>query len=268
MKRPPLFHAALGLLVVSNVFVLIHAARNRSGEPEAEVELTERELQYYPHGNDDSSMTLQLRWQNPAAEYRYPLATADAPFFSRAKLEELGFDLSVAPEALQAQRFYRGQRSREVYVALEYEGTGWQEWLKQREAVATEVRSGSQISLEDRLRLVRETESRLVAVDVGLDAARLREKFPNRKRVLILPGRARAVLDSVARVLRGAITFISVDQINVPHAFRPQLAQQSYIGRWRTEASGRVIIDPPAFAATIRTGSMYEPWVEAIRKLR
>jgi hypothetical protein len=263
-------YAALGLLVVSNAFLLINAARNRAGEPEAEIELTERELRYYPHGNDDSSITLMLQWQNPVLEYRYPIRPGETGFFDRAKLEEVGFDLSVAPDAKQADRFYRAQRSREVYVALEYDGAAWQEWLKRREAfIATETQYAPQIDAEERMRIERESSSRLVAVDVSLDPARLREKFPDRTRVLILSGRARGVLDTgTTRVLRGAITTLSTETINVPHAFRPQLERQTFYSGWRTSPEGGVIIEPPAFAATIRVGSRYEPWVTSIRRLR
>jgi len=269
MKRSVLFYAALGLLVVSNAFVLIHAARNRAGEPEAEMELTEREIRYYPHGNDDSSLTLMLQLQNPATEYPYsPVPRGDIGFFDRAKMEEIGFDLSVAPDAKEAERFYRGQRSREVYVALEYDGLAWQAWLKRREsAVNTYDQFPSATKLEDRMRVERETSSRLVAVDVGLNAARLRQKFPDRKMVLILPARARVALDSFPPALRGVITSVSIENINVPNTFRPQLAQGSYYNGWRTEANGTVIIDPPSFAATIRVGSHYEPWVVAVRRL-
>jgi hypothetical protein len=42
----PLFMAAVGVLVVSNAFVLAHVAMNRSGEADSEMELTARELQY------------------------------------------------------------------------------------------------------------------------------------------------------------------------------------------------------------------------------
>jgi hypothetical protein len=233
------------------------------------MELTEREIRHYPHGNDDSSLTLLLQWQNPAAEYSYPPVPAATGFFDRAKLQEMGFDLSVPPESKQAERFYRGQRSREVFVALEYDGAAWQQWLKDREAsIVTEVRYGPQISPDDRMRIVRETESRLVAVDVGLDPARLREKFSDRKKVMILPGRARAVLDAGPKLLRGAIAAISIDNINVAQTFRPQLENQNFSTNWRTEANGKLVIDPPAFAATIRVGSHYEPWVAAVRTLR
>ena len=267
MKRS-LSYAALGVLVVSNTFVLINAARNRAGEPESEMELTERELRYYPSGSDDSSITLLLQWQNPAPEYRYAqVPVTEERFFDRAKLEEIGFDLSVAPNAKEADRFYRHQRSREVYVALEYDGAAWQEWLKQREAaIATQSQYAPQISPEDRMRIERETTSRLVAVGVARDPASLREKFPDRKKVMILPARARAVLDSgVTPQLRGAITSIAIESINVAHAFRPELGQGYSV--WRTAADGTVIIDPPNFAATIRVGSRCEPWVDGVRKL-
>ena len=61
MKRPLLL-AAIALLVVSNAFVLAHVAMNRSGEPDSEMELTARELQYYGSRSDDSSVVLMLRW--------------------------------------------------------------------------------------------------------------------------------------------------------------------------------------------------------------
>jgi len=271
MKRAPLFYAALGLLVVSNAFVLVHAQRNRAGEPESEMELTERELRYYPQGKDDSSLTMMLLWQNPVAEYRYqPVPTSEADFFDGAKLKEIGFDLRVAPDAKQAERFYSGQRSREVFVALEYDGPAWQEWLKWRAAVlSTEVPFPQQKPFDVRLRIERETTSRLVAVDVALDPARLREKFPDRKKVMILSGRARVVRDGTPPALRGAITSISTDGINVPNAFRPQMEQMNnYAGGYHQANDGTVIIDPPGFAATIRVGSKYEPWVAEVRKLR
>lgn len=49
--------AAAGLILLANCVVLIHVARNRSGQPEAEMTLTERELSYH-RDSDDSGVNL------------------------------------------------------------------------------------------------------------------------------------------------------------------------------------------------------------------
>lgn len=275
MKGGRLLYFAFGVLVTTNTLVLLHVARNRAGAPDAELELTERELRYMPHGSDDSSLTLTLQWQNPAPEYSYqPTAAARPDFLDLAKLEALGFDVSVPADSTQADRFYRGQRSREVFVALELDGPAWREWLTAREAViGDESQYAPEISKADRLRIERDTASRLVAVDVDRDPARLRQKFADRTKVLILPTRARAVLDdgrsrSAPRRLRGSITSLAIENISVPHAFRSQLVARAYYLGWQMAGDGTVTTAPPAFAATIRAGVYHEPWVTAVRRLQ
>ena len=48
MKRWALLLSAAAIVIVANSVVLSRAARNRAGEPESEVELTERELRLEP----------------------------------------------------------------------------------------------------------------------------------------------------------------------------------------------------------------------------
>ena len=102
----PLFLAAIGILVLSNAFVLAHVAMNRTGEPDAEMQLTARELQYYGSRSDESSVILMLRWQNTAPEYPPGTGLEDPGWFDQKKLEELGFDLSVPASSPKAARFY------------------------------------------------------------------------------------------------------------------------------------------------------------------
>ena len=275
--RNPLLLAALGLLAVSNGFVLAHVAMNRSGGPDSEMELTARELQYYGSRGDDSSVTLLLRWTNTAPEYP-PGPPSDAPgWFDQKKLEELGFDVSVPAASPKAQRFYDNQRSREAYVALEFEGPAWESWLKDREPrLQTEVSYGPQVSLEERVQIERETTPRLISVDVSLDPASLRRKYPDRTRVMILPALLRAKLSPESRAsataplrpayLRGAITRLAIESINVPEPLSRRLDGQSYTP-WTYE-NNQIKINHPPYGVLLRVGSKYEPWVVDVKPLR
>jgi len=270
MKRPLLL-AALTLLVVSNAFVLAHVAINRSGEPDSEMELTARELQYTGSRSDDSSVVLMLRWQNTAPEYAVGLPLDSPGWFDQKKLEDLGFDLSVPASSPKASRFYENLRSREVYVALEFEGPAWEQWLKDREPrLETETSYGPQVTLADRIEIDRQTAPRLVSIDVSRDPAELRRRYPDSKRVMILPALVRAMVEPWRRAsttapfrpayLRGAITRLAIESINVPEPLSRQFDNQSSYSPYTYDGK-QVKIQPPPYRATLRVGSKYEPWL-------
>jgi Domain of unknown function (DUF4824) len=266
----PLLLAAVGLLVVSNAFVLAHVAMNRSGEADSEMQLTARELQYYGGRNDESSVVLMLRWTNTAPEYPTGLPGEAPVWFDQKKLEEIGFDLSVPASSPKASRFYENQRSREVFVALEYDGPAWEAWLKDREPrLEKETSYGPQVAQADRLEIERQTTPRLITIDVARDPAELRRKYPDRKRVMILQALVRAKLEPERRAsqtaplrpayFRGAITRLAIESINVPQPLSRRLEGQSY-SPW-TYDGNRVKIQQPPYSVTLRVGSKYEPWV-------
>jgi len=273
----PLLLAAAGLLVVSNAFVLAHVAMNRSGEPDSEMQLTARELQYYGGRSDESSMVLMLRWTNSAPEYP-PGPPRDAPgWFDEKKLKELGFDLSVPASSPKAARFYDNLRSREIFVALEYDGPAWEAWRNDREPrLETEGSYGPQVTLPDRVEIERQTTPRLITVDVARGSAELRRKYPDRKRVMILQALVRAKLEPEQRAsltaplrpayLRGAITRLAIESIIVPRPLSRRLEGQSYTP-W-TYDGNRVKIQQPPYSVTLRIGSKYEPWVVDVNQLR
>ncbi len=275
--RRPLLLAAIALLVVSNAFVLAHVAINRSGEPDSEMELTARELQYYGSRSDDSSVVLMLRWTNTAPEYPTGGPLEPAGWFDHKKLEDLGFDLSVPADSPKASRFYENLRSREAFVALEFEGPAWEAWLKDREPrLQTETSYGPQVSLQERVDIERQTTTRLIAVDVSLDASALRRKYPDRKRVMILPALVRAKVEPEHRAsaaaplrpayLRGAITRLAIESINVPEPLSRRLDGQSYTPY--TYDGKQIKINLPPYSVLLRVGSKYEPWVVDVKLLR
>lgn len=274
MKRP-LLVCALALLVVSNGWVLAHVAMNRSSQPDAEMELTTRELNYFGSRSDDSSVVLLLRWENTAPEYPPTGALAPPGWFDQKKLVEVGFDLGVSADSRAAERFYQNLRSREAFVALEYEGPAWEQWLKDLEP---QLQQQSQyIPAPERLEVERQTASRLVAIDASRDPAELRRKYPDRKRVMILQALVRAMIEpkrpasAVAPArpayVRGAITRVAIESINVPEPLSQQFDGLSSYTPYVTDGK-QVKIQPPTFAATLRVGSKYEPWVLAVRLLR
>ena len=260
--KSPLPVAAIALLVVSNAFVLAHVAMNRSGQPDSEIDLSARELQYLGSRSDDSSVVLTLRWENTAPEYLTVDPTAPPGWFDQKKLEELGFDLSVPATSPQAQRFYSKLRSREVFVALEFEGPAWEQWLKDRDSqFQRESQYAPQVSVTDRAEIERQTASRLVAIDVARDPAELRRKYPDRQRVMILQALVRAMVEPWRRksatapllppYLRGAITRIAIESINVPAPWSRQFdVLPSYVPY--TYEGKQVKIQPPTFQATVR----------------
>lgn len=273
----PFLLAAIAILVLSNAFVLAQVAMNRSGEPDSEMTLTARELQYYGSRNDESGVLLMLRWTNTAPEYPPGLPRDAAGWFDQKKLEELGFDLSVPSGSPKAARFYENLRSREVFVALEFEGPAWEAWLKDREPrLETETGYGPQVSLADRFGIESQTTPRLVTIDVARDPAELRRKYPDRKRVMILPALVRVKLEPEHRpsvgaplrpaYLRGAITRLAIESINVPQPLSRRLEGQSYLP-WTYDGK-QVKINSPPYAATLRVGSKYEPWVQNVELLR
>ena len=259
--KSSLLVAALGLVAVSNAWVLAHVARNRSGPPDSEMALTTRELYYTGPRDEDSTATLRLQWRNSAPEYRTgKILDSDSPgWFDPNKLEELGFDVSVPAVSKSAQRHYEKARAREVFVALEFDGPAYQQWLMQND-----FSYYTQIPPAERLSIEQQTGTRLVAIDAGLDAAALRRKYPDGARVTILAGLARVVREP--KFLRGAITRIATELINVPAGLNRQVDPRIANPSW-TYTDQKLKIEPPRYELTLRTGSLHEPWIVRVRPL-
>ncbi len=218
------------IVLLADAWLLMRAAGNRSGEPQATIELTERELNLIRDDQQTSALRLRLTWYGPRG---YPPETA-ADWFDQRKLAELG----ISSEQAEARR----SRPRPVYVALEYDG----EAARQRDQGANplpECRVGEWVC------------SRLVAVDAALDPAALRRRYPDRARYLILRAEARAISSgggSRPRQVRGALQLL-IGEIYVPRD-RDALSDLA-------AAPGG-----PRYAVRLSVGSRYEPWVAGVRR--
>ncbi len=252
---------AIVLVVVFNVIILVGVALNRTGEPDAAIVLTERELPIGYTPEENTGILLQLSW---GRDWQGP------EWLDADKLEELGFDCSVPVEAATEELYYDKQLPREAFVVLELEGDAWARWLEEQEReiaeLAAEVERGeaTQEQLERRrgsLEVERKTRSRLHAIDADADPLELRSRYPDRGRFIVVP----AVIDirvdrewdsETERMgppeLRGWIRRILVDHIHVSRAHR-EIFEPFRENPNRSEG--------PRYRVTVAFGSRYQPWI-------
>lgn len=261
---------AIGFAISANVVVLVAAALNRAGEPEATIRLTERELPLRFRAEEDTGISMHLRVNDDGVEQ----------WLDNQKLETLGFDCSPPVTAETAEFHYDRQLPRDAFVVLEYEGKAWAAWLekqkKELDESAEQVRLGERTA--DYLEQERERQekrrrgaSRLFPVDAGPDAAGLRSAYPDRSRFVIVPAvfaiRVERKYDDEherweVEPLRGRIAEILVSTIHVRSEHRAPL-ESITPRRTRTE-EGPV---EPRYAVTLKFGKRYEPWITAVETL-
>lgn len=212
MKRG--WWVAVAVVVAANALALGGAAWNMRGEPQAVLELTERELELPPATPENTALALRLRWTDPQ-RVRPPSPGLAAPagttsWFDRLKLEEVGFDCGLPLDDAHEAR-YRAMPPRRVYAVLEYDGEAWRSY--ERSIVA----AGGDASLR----------SRLVVVDAGLDPAVLRARWPDWHRAIVVPATAVLVVERRGGrrlALHGRIAEVYPSQLNVPRPVNQVLA--------------------------------------------
>jgi len=271
-----------GLVLLVNAIVLAVAWWNRTGEPSATLELTERELALPAfRSKDDSGLVLSIvsadRPPSSVAQSAR-LRTADLPDFElpwldAAKLASLG--IPAARDDAQ------GVAARRVFLVLENDGEAWRAWLADRERSVRALREGpapgseggTQLAeAEALLEIDRTSRSRLVPVDAGLEPGPLRDRYPDRSRYAVVPGAVEIVpapLGRGTRALRARIAGLEVDRVHVPlgllarlDRFVPRESAEDAFRRARESAAkGWPAPAPPRFRATVRFGRGYRPWL-------
>jgi hypothetical protein len=189
--------AGVLLILLVNAVALTGVYLNRSGEPESRLRLSERELAVpwdWRGSKENSGLALGLNWRvgneaDAAASYYGggSLQRRHAGMAGRAAHAALGFDTApVAETQGHARRFERQQR-REVLLVLELAGPAWQRRWKGRGRTPRGTRRRRWPMPTTRSSPTRparagategrgESNSRLFAIDAGLDLAALRAK--------------------------------------------------------------------------------------------
>ena len=281
MKLTPRSTLAAGVLLIllANAVALIGVYFNRSGEAESRLALSQRELTM-PWGwgiaKENSGLAVSLNWRviDPSVGefggYGFSGGTPD--WLDETRMAALGFDTSLPAEGTFGRRRFERQLPREVILVLELAGPAWQQALERarqnaaRHEAASLANVGSKEFAEKAKRaqeqLKREeiSNSRLFAIDAGLDVAALRARYPDRGHYLILKGTVRPRLATHEKKTRvtGYVSALAVTQINVPHALRPVLEPA-------LRKHKRTADDPaPHFDAVIVVGQRLEPWIESV----
>lgn len=272
------FQAAMLLVIVVNGAVLAGVASNRSGEPDAAVVLTERELNVSRQDKENSSVELHLNWRHfPEAELKW---------FDRDKLQAVGFDCRVPVDAPEAAVRYGKTVARKTYAVLEYEGPAWEAWQaevqKKVEETAKGLAAGTATEKElaaaqKRVSWAGRSASRLFAVDAGNDPGALRQKYPDRHRYIITAARVRLDYRSPRRLggkvvepgkLTGKIEQILTDAIQVPHAKAGALRSLQRDASWESLEWSTGEPPTPRYLVGLRYGKRLEPWVDSVQPVK
>jgi hypothetical protein len=273
------FYGGLIILIAVNAIVLAGVWHNRSGTPDAAVELTERELTMSPIDKENSGVSLRLDWGG----YGY----RELKWFDRDKLAFVGFDCSIPVGSADAEIRYGKALSRKTFVVLEFEGKAWEAWqaleLKRFEDMEAKIIKGekarndlSKAKKQFAWELV--ADSRLFPVDVGNDPKRLREMYPDRSRFIITPARVRLHYNGAVREygklmepasLKGSIEEVLTDTVRVPRdkqgLLRSLASKDNY---WRHNVYDEETNEkpkPPRYKVLLNYGRRYEPWVITVR---
>jgi uncharacterized protein DUF4824 len=273
--------AGMALVALTNAVALGGVAWNRSGAPESELKLSQRELWDVYGGRYDresGGSELMLRWRVLSQEYPpgyYDSHSGALEWLDEAKLAALGFDVSKQLDPARESRRYRRLLPREALIVLELDGPASQKALERaRERLAQETAkesAGKDKKDMNRVKMAAEalkheetSSSRLFAVDAGPDAAALRAKYPDRGRYAIVRGKIRAYPPAAGarekdRRWRGYLESLDSPRINLPLEFREAagLAMRALPAPGRVAAGTR-------FEVTVAFGKRFEPWVTAV----
>ncbi|MFC5697347.1 DUF4824 family protein [Pseudomonas sp. GCM10022186] len=253
MKTRTVLIAGLALIALTNAVALGGVWYNRSGEPESSLLLSERELRrsHEWSRHENSGLALRLEWRrprDPASDDRYQRLMLD-----EARLLALGF---IAPENGDPRH---DSQERQALVVLELDGPARKAELERvREGLQNarielranpndKRRQDAERAARDYLDHEEQRDSRLFAVDLGLDREALRSRYPDRSRYAIVPGSVHAwVRDGH---LTGQISELRITAINVPHAWRHTLDKALERDR------------PAPFQVRVSFGQHLEPWM-------
>ena len=286
--------STIALIVLTNVVVLAGVAYNRSGEPDATVPLTEKELHWQKSWSsmdrEDSGLSLTLKWNMPGY-YKYGWEHRKETWLNRQKLAELGFNIDFPLEDKKASRYYSRQLPRQAYVVLEFNGDAYQNWMKNarkhieklKQELIEEKKKDKKRILENNIRDTEQkivTQSRLFAIDAGRDTQGLRKQYSNRSKYIITSaifdisrnytsGNKDEPKSTPKPYLSGWVRALSIPQIHVTSDYR-----SFFISDIKTHTTVYLPRDKPLseleprYQVTLNYGQRHEPWIAGVKKLK
>ena len=275
LSRNKVLAAGIALILLTNVIVIGGALYNRSGEPDAVLVLSERELSLRSWDRkENSGLSLILNWRG---NY-YDAQTWLGP----EKLRELGYKLIDSDDRHAISKYVSKQLPRAAWVVLEFDGASYQAAIQeaqdryqeeQRLLPDDEDSKTQKFRLEDaeqNLEWIKQSSSRLYAIDAGLDPVQLRQRYPDRSHYIVTSGIVKLSYDydeNTRERLRGYISDINVNSIHIPLEHRAvfdSLPETKY--RKRGPYHQRVF--EPRYQVELAYGRRYEPWIVRVERIR
>ncbi|WP_051305939.1 DUF4824 family protein [Desulfogranum mediterraneum] len=273
-----LFALASILLAAANIVLLAGVAANRSGSPESLTILSERELQLpYRLHKEDSGLALRLVWRSLDRDPDEPADQSgwqSPAWFTAKKLEALGFKGADLLRQSDDDHHFQEPLPREVFLVLELDGPAFQENLRRAENKRAREQRLLSVDRADktlqanydraskRLKSEGLSRSRLFVIDAGLDRIKLRARYPDRGRFILVKGLVRAGYRGKRekRELFGIISALSTPRIQVTRKQRAAL--DSLLAR---EPNGREELQPPRYTVRLAYGNRLEPWIVEVQ---
>ena len=271
--------AGLGIIIVTNAIALAGVAYNRSGDPDAVIELSERELRmphYYGMNKENTGLGLRISCRvddGQSLHYASSNCNGRPVWLDQEKLLELGFDLKERNEASAGLLDDSNDLPREVYLVLEYDGAAYRKTLAHaadnlREQQALLANNPGKEEFEKRAEKARKQldneqhrNSRLFAIDAGRDKARLRAAWPDSSRYIVMQALIRTLRNNVRKQeqWKGRLTNLLVNTINIPLEYRaPFEALEKSARRHRRDKQ------TPRYNVRVAFGKRAEPWVVSV----
>jgi hypothetical protein len=274
--------ACMLLLILTNIAVLAGVAYNRSGEPVQILELTERELpisQSASSKEENSGTTLSLQWQildpeiDVVAEFLSNMYGTPA-WLNDEKLTALGFDMKKFKSESEKYRYRTSHLASEVVLVLEYQGESYDKALALAKEKEDQLRQSVAQKPDDKVRVAalnkyqgqltrfKISQTRLYAVDAGLDEQVLTEKYAGKKNYLL--ARGEIGLDWHDGKVSGRIRQIYIRQVHVPLPLSEQLTAWTKGETYVTHTNNFI---PPRYSVRLNIGKRLEPWIESVAQM-
>ena len=263
-----LFTLAFILLLGTNAVVLTGAYLNKTMEVTSHAVLTQRELQIpYASKKENNEVSLRIVYRTPK-ESLYNKAPS---WLNASKLAELGFNTDIH----LSSKNHKSTPQKEVFLVLEYDGEAYQkslilaeENLEQKEVLYNANKDEKRVkrNYEDAQRHLnreRVSESRLFAVDAGLEYKKLRQTYFDKTKYIIVKGLVNIDYQyMIADKQYGYIQQLNIQRIHLPYEFKHVLKDVTtgnYLNHRVDNAS--------KYKVEVKYGSRYEPWISSVEKI-
>lgn len=271
MKWPHALIAGSALILLTNAVALLGAWYNRNGDPESQLQLTQRELRYstWHEHKDNSGITLTLDWRieqtgkNDSDYSSYGDRWGMPIWLDKAKMAELGFDVDKLGSSAGPGRRQKGLQPKEALLVLEINGQAYQHQLQRANEYVEQLRKSlaenpsseafksRTKSAEENLQREQQKSSRLFVINAGLDLQKLRAAYSDRVRYAIVQGliRPTAVIEKNETRIGGVVSALLAERIYVPFAYRQLFGATA------------------SYEATVAFGKRMEPWIVVVSRI-